>query len=443
MASGIVTGPVTQSVAQDNRVAIETDLSVTLPGAVQLDQALDLKTSQRIEDGSLENAYKSDGYPLNCSVQCYGTGVGYADVISRALPNSVTKWKVEDPAALANFKVGQPAHFFLYDGYYNPSIGQLCARRNIISITGNVLTLSSAIDSRCNRAKWYATAAPIIQDVRAGQISVSVPTQLQAQQFAPGDWVMITAGADIANSDHFESHRVVAITNMSIQLDYPTQRSYKQAVIAKYGPIHNADLVNVDIESPVNSGANGAFLKYLVNSAIVGGRCNSFAMGSSSNIVIRDCEFTGETGLNSCNGVTFINCIFERLALEESCFDIAYVGCVFGPHPDPLVSSVGCERLTFISCVVMGGWVSLNAPNMLVEDFEIVNSTAMAMFQGNGLQVRRLRASAGVIFTGLKCCVQDVSSPSTCLGWIDGSNSTGNAIACENPVQVQGAWRVV
>lgn len=445
----IQTGQVSSEVATTNRQAIESGTQMPAVGLIQLDQALTVKSDMSLIDGGiLVNAYKSDQYPLNCSAQCYGTGIGYADSITRI---SSTRWRVDDPAVLVNYRVGSIAHFFRYDGYFD-NIGQLCARRTIVGITDNVLTLSAGIDARCNRAKWYWNAAPIVQDVRIGQIAVSVPSTQHAALFSRGDYVMISAGADVANSDHCEFHRVVGIQSLSIQLESTTLRAYRTPVIAKYGVIRDVTIRNVTIQQPVNTGATGAFFKYMSNArfenvTFYGG----LALGSCSNITLSNCRVIGEFGMNACSDIAIVNCTVDRLAMEECCFAIEASGCTFGPHEVPLQCSVGCERLTFRACKVTGGStmpVAIGGPDMTFDDFTIEGTTRSlyAYFSGDRLRVRRLRCDPNcepVIYGGSGIVAESVQARQTNLGWIDGSTSSGNAIGCQNPLNRQGNWLIV
>ncbi len=438
--SAIQVGDVPEPVALANRESIEAQSAVALPGAIVLDRALSVKSGMTVEGGSIKNGYYSATFPENCSAQCYGKNIGYVDHVTRV---SATKWKLVDPAALVNYKVGAVVHASKYDGYFDPNVGQLCSRRIIQGIAGDVLTLSAGIDSRCDSLKWYAVAAPI-PDVKIGQTSVSVPTVAQAQQFAPGDYVLISAGADVANSDHMETHRVIAITNVSVQLESPTLRAYRNPVIAKYNPIHGVTLRNMVIEQPIDAGSNALWLKYCTNLRMENVTVNGhMGLGGCSGVTLVNCTITGDLGINSCHGVVLVGCRVARLALEESAFDVLCAGSTFGPHGTPLQSSVGCERLTFRACRVTGGWVSLGAVDTVVDDLQIDATTAMAMITGDRLRVRGLRSEPAVILAGQNCVVQNVQSPSTCLGWVDGSVSSGVVVDCQNVNQVQGAWRVV
>lgn len=432
-------GPVDAATATQNRQAIESGVALPANGVVLLDQALTIKTGMTLNGGSFKNQYYSATFPLNCSAMCYAKEIGYADTYT-AFGTSKTI-TLADPTQAANYPINGPLHLFRYDGYQQP-LGQLNTRRTLVAKNGGVLTLSAPVDGRCNRSKWYSIASPIIQDVRAGQLSVSLPSEGHAALFKSGDYVMVTAGADLANADHCEFHRVIGINFVSVQLESPTKRYYRNPVLAKYEPIRDVTIKNMTIEQPIHSGANVLFAKYATNWKIENVTFNGhLAFGGSSNITLVNCTINGDFGINSCHNINLVNCRVSRLALEEGCFDVYASGCTFGGNPNPLVSSVGCERLSFRSCKVDGGWVCLVGDDLTVDDFQIVNSNSTAMMVGNRSSIRRLYTSAGVIFTGQGVVAQNVYGPVTYLGWTDGSNSIGVALDCANVNIKQGVWR--
>lgn len=450
-AAGVVVGDVNAVTAQSNRESIESGQQMPATGLTQFDRALTIKTGMTLNGGTGKNQYKTDQYPLNCTIQCYGAGVGYADNITWI---SATRWRIDDPNAVVNYQVGGVLYCFRYDGYnkqaFPDGLGQLCTRRTITAKVDNVITLSAGVDSRCNRAKWYTYGVPIIQDVRAGQLSVSLPSTALANTFAAGDYVMVTAGADVANADHCEFHRVVQVLNFSVQLDTPTMRYYRTPVLARYTPIHDVVIKNATFEKPINLDASTGFLKYATNVRIENVTFNGgLALGSSSHIALYNCVVNGEVGLNSVHDISFIGCRVSRLAVEESSFNVVASGCTFGPHEVPLQSSIGCERMTFTACTVTGGSnmpVSVGGPDMTFEDFAIENTTRSlyAYFSGDRLRVRWLRCDGNcepVLYGGNGIVVQSIQARQTNLGWVDGSTSNGVALDCQNPVIKQGVWK--
>jgi hypothetical protein len=385
-----------------------------------------------------------------------GGGIGYVDKISMM---SATKWRLADPAAAANYRPGGVVHAFLYDGY-QVAIGQLCSRRIIQNVAGDVLTFTSGIDPRCNAVKSYPTAAPIIQDVRSGQTSVSVPNATMAQAFTPGDYVFLTSGPELANEAKGEYARVVGVQNVSVQLALPIQRAYRSAIIAKMQPVKDVTLRNLTLDVPVNPASNTFWVKFVTNLTLDNVTVNGhLGLGDCSNVTLRNCTITGNLGVGaSCHACSFVNCRMGRLALEEGNFDIECAGCTFGPSPVPLQATVGCERLTFRACKITGASnmpVAVEGADITFYDLDIAQSTRPlnAYFSGNRLRLSRVRADCAVVVSGGSgMALSGIQAVKVWPGWLAANPCGGTMLDCgplatddeyrqAGPQFARGVWR--
>jgi hypothetical protein len=433
-----------------NRETIEAMTgAVTLPnGMIQLDRAVKLKGRVSLSGpATLKNSFAG----LDQTMHLEGSGIGYFDPLKVVNDNTVD---VGDINVATNYSIGSPAFFFILDGFVKPT-GQLCGRRTVTAKAGSYLTLDGPVDKRVTAGKRFANAV-IIPDPKQGQSGIQLSSPADAARFAPGDYVLLTEGATVANEGRDEWHRVVSVQDSAVQLETAVQRGYTQAVLAKAQPIVDCSFKDLTIDvppDPVNQ--DSGFFKYCYNlrfeKITVKGR---FDFGNCAHLTFVNCKFD-DVALNSSHNVTFVNCSFASLYLEECCFDVLATGCTFGPglpppHPigSPLFSRVGCERMTFrVSTVYKASLmpVSIQGNDVVFDDLTISESAAnqVAYFDGDRKQVLRVRSDCPIALKGKATLAQSIIAPATYLGWTDDTKSQGVAIGCMSTSIKQGDWVIV
>ena len=413
--------------------------AVNLPTAmIQLDRMLKLKSGMSLSGAAvLKNAFTNS----ERTMLALGSGVGYFDPLKVVNDNTVD---VGDINIAMDYAIGSPAYFFILDGFFEPP-GQLCVRRTVTAKAGSYLTLDGPVDKRRDGRQAIRKCGGYSGRSEAGASGNPIGDTRRRCAIAPGDYVLLTEGATVANEGRDEWHRVVSVQNSSVQLESAVQRGYSQAVLAKAQPIVDCTFNDLTIDSPPDAAnKESGFFKYCYNMRFENVTTKGgFALTNCAHMTFVNCKFD-DVAINSSHSVKFVNCSFASLYLEECCFDILTTGCAFGPglpppHPvgSPLRSVVGCERMTFLVSTIKKPLdlpVSVGGNDVVFDDLSITQTTPgqIAFFQGDRLRVSRVRSDCPVSIKGGKAILaESIAAPSTFLGWNDGTKSEGVAIGCK------------
>jgi hypothetical protein len=342
----------TPAKAQANRLLLESKSGTVIlpPGKLVFDQMPLLKSGTTLigNGTSLTTQYTGGGFPLNCTLGGRGAGQGHVHPVEHRGRSQVWCASAVDcpPGTLVYLWVGT-----------NSTPSPVRERRTVTHRDGNLLTLDSAIDRRCNVLKWFTDAAPIADAVEGADKVVTSRGQWQA-----GQSVLVTSGPQIANEATGELRTVIAVAGASVTVDRPLRRSYSLAALAHVQLVENVTLRDLTIDLPVNKQSESLYASLCSNWRIDRCRIAKVAIGNCAGLRFSDCDLGGVQTAASSHDLSFDRCRIQSIAFEEGCHDCTIDGCRIGP----VSANMNCvslraqtERITIRdSSLLGGGWPS-------------------------------------------------------------------------------------
>jgi hypothetical protein len=468
----VVVGPVSPPVAKTNRQAIEQGLlggqTLFLPaGAISLDQAVSLTADHSgctLAGAGPQTVLVSAGqgprFPLNGTFAILGMmdTVGYSDAAT------FSPGAFQPVGDLSNYQTGRVVYAWQFNG---PWLAGGSGRTRLVvttvtSETGLVGFQGPQPPDTSRSVKWLR-ASPI-QDVKAGDLRVTLENPDDSKLFLPGQWVYVTDGPSLANEARGEFRRVVALSGNVATLDRPVRQSYTAAGLVDARPVENVTLRDLTLAQPP-TGAGPLYFRGCVNLRLervtLGRPGDPFVRASNAMcgyLTLRDCTDNASVLLNTSHDVLVTGGRYHGLGGEEQCQDVTVRDVLISSAADAVWGTswqVGCANVTmdnvfFTGCGNIQGHGAIMSDarhsrflNCRVRDTQpgTPGVGAWCLLAGDRTKLENLESDAPVLFSGGKnLTVRNCQAQ----GWELQAGTSGRFLGSTPPPndKTQGGWTV-